>query len=92
MLPVSFVGIPSQPGSKYYSDTHAVCFVVDAADPERFAEVQASFGVDGLPCGGVGDHQKCATTGNRGTQRPIFPSTATPASAVGVNSSPSLLP
>jgi ADP-ribosylation factor related protein 1 len=28
---------------KYYSDTHAVCFVVDAADPERFAEVQATF-------------------------------------------------
>eukprot|EP00668_Euglena_longa_P029028 GGOE01036366.1.p1 GENE.GGOE01036366.1~~GGOE01036366.1.p1 ORF type:complete len:216 (-),score=26.38 GGOE01036366.1:201-848(-) len=28
---------------KYYSETHAVCFVIDAADPERFEEVRGTF-------------------------------------------------
>ena len=28
---------------KYYSETHAVCFVIDSADPDRFDEVKATF-------------------------------------------------
>ena len=28
---------------KYYSETHAVCFVIDAADPDRFEEVKTTF-------------------------------------------------